>query len=77
MKTKKVSGAESWRTGREVAKRLKVTRQRVHQFVREGRLIAVRLWGRDLFDAEEVERFAQLKRPCGRRGRGKKRASQP
>lgn len=54
-------------TAKEVAKRLRVSVGRVHQFVMEGRLQFERKLGpNSLFDKDVVERFAQQPRRNGR-----------
>ena len=50
----------------EAARRLNVTRQRVHQFIRDGRLaIYVSIGGRQMLLATDVDAFAKRKRKNG------------
>jgi len=53
-------------TSVQAAKILGITKARVNQFVRAGRLKA-ELFGRVyIFDPAEVKRFSKIKRPLGR-----------
>lgn len=57
-------------TVRDAAKRLRVSRQRVQQFIAEGRLPAVRVTSRmSLVDIRDVERLANIPRKPGRKSR--------
>lgn len=54
---------------REAARRLKLSKVRVYHFIRDKRLRAYKLDGIYAIPIEELERFAKIPRPSGRRKR--------
>jgi len=57
--------ADSWFTTDQAAEHLNITRPRVNQLIREGKLPAERI-GRDYFIRKEVVQTHTLSRPTGR-----------